>query len=92
MSGKTINKEKKAEIINKFAKKPSDTGSTEVQIALLTSRINEINGHFATHKKDFHSKQGLLKMIGKRKSLLNYLKKVDVAGYTKLISSLELRK
>jgi small subunit ribosomal protein S15 len=92
MAGKTETKNKKAATISKFGRKAQDTGSPEVQVALLTQRINELNGHFATHKKDHHSRQGLLKMVGQRRSLLNYLRKTDTKRYTQLITALELRK
>ncbi len=92
MAGKTVIKEKKAAIVKKFAQGSSDTGSTEVQVALLTNHINELNEHFKGHPKDHHSKRGLLKMVGQRRRLLNYLKKSDTKRYSQLISSLELRK
>jgi small subunit ribosomal protein S15 len=92
MAGKTVIKEKKAEIVKKFARASSDTGSPEVQVALLTSRINELNGHFKDHMKDHHSRRGLLKMVGQRRSLLSYLKKTDLKRYTTLIQTLDLRK
>ena len=75
----------KKQIIEKFARKERDTGSPEVQIALLTQRINHLNEHLQTHKKDFHSRRGLLKMIGKRRNLLGYLKLKDIERYRKLI-------
>jgi small subunit ribosomal protein S15 len=92
MAGKTTLRNKKAEVIKKFAQGANDTGSTEVQVALLTSHINELNQHFATHPKDHHSKRGLLKMVGQRRRLLNYLKSSDAKRYSSLIQSLELRK
>ena len=70
----------------------NDTGSPEVQIALLTWRINHLNDHLKTHKKDFHSRRGLLKMVGQRRGLLNYLTKIDIARYRTLIAKLNLRK
>ncbi|HHT83653.1 MAG: 30S ribosomal protein S15 [Christensenellales bacterium] len=82
----------KKQIIEKFARKERDTGSPEVQIALLTQRINHLNEHLQTHKKDFHSRRGLLKMIGKRRNLLGYLKLKDIERYRKLIAELGLRK
>jgi small subunit ribosomal protein S15 len=82
----------KAEIINKFARTSGDTGSTEVQVALLTHHINELNEHFKTHPKDYHSKRGLLKLVGQRKKLLGYLKTSDQQRYSQLIQALELRK
>ncbi|MCC7442060.1 MAG: 30S ribosomal protein S15 [Bdellovibrionales bacterium] len=85
-------KSTKAEIVKKFGKTATNTGSPETQIALLTHRINTLNGHFKTNAKDHHSNRGLLKMIGQRKSLLAYLKRTDVKRYSALISSLDLRK
>lgn len=82
----------KAEIIREFGKTEADTGSTEVQIALLTEKINHLTGHLKTHKKDHHSRLGLLKMVGQRKRLLNYLTKKDLDGYRALIAKLGLRK
>lgn len=82
----------KAEIIAKFATHEGDTGSPEVQIALLTERINHLNEHLSTHKQDNHSRRGLLKMVGKRRALLEYLKSVDIERYRSLIAALELRK
>ena len=82
----------KQEIIAKYALHEGDTGSPEVQIALLTARINHLNEHFKTHAKDFHSRRGLLKMVGQRKGLLNYIKSKDVVKYRELIASLGLRK
>jgi small subunit ribosomal protein S15 len=92
MAGKTQLKNKKAEIVKKFARANTDTGSPEVQVALLTRHINDLNEHFKTHQKDHHSKRGLLKMVGQRRKLLTYLKGKDQKRYTQLISSLELRK
>ena len=92
MAGKTALRNKKAEVMKKFARSPKDTGGTEVQVALLTQHINELNQHFATHKKDHHSKRGLLKMVGTRRRLLNYLKSEDTKRYSALIVALELRK
>ncbi len=92
MSGKTVVKEKKAGIVKKYALSSSDTGSPEVQVALLTGHINELNEHFKIHPKDHHSRRGLLKMVGQRRRLLNYLKISDQRRYTQLIQSLELRK
>lgn len=84
--------EDKAKVIEEYRLKEGDTGSPEVQVALLTHRINELTGHFKTHKKDFHSRTGLLKLVGKRRGLLNYLKKKDVQRYRDLIERLKLRK
>lgn len=83
---------KKSEIIEKYKVHPSDTGSSEVQIALLTDRIKYLTEHFKTHKKDHHSRQGLLKLVGQRRSLLDYLKKKDITKYRSLIQDLGIRK
>lgn len=83
---------KKNEIIEKFKTHPTDTGSSEVQIALLTDRIQYLTEHFKVHKKDHHSRQGLLKLVGQRRSLLDYLKKKDVAKYRQILQDLGLRK
>ena len=82
----------KAEIIKEFGKFEGDTGSTEVQIALLTEKINHLTEHLRTHKKDFHSRLGLLKMVGQRKRLLAFLTKKDLEGYRSLIARLGIRK
>lgn len=82
----------KDQIIKEFGRKEGDTGSPEVQIALLTARINELNDHLKTHKKDHHSRRGLLKMVGRRRNLLGYLKSRDLEGYRALIVKLGLRK
>ena len=87
-----ITKDKKTEVIEKFARKEGDTGSPEVQIAILTERIRELNEHFSRNPKDHHSRRGLLKMVGRRRSLLAYLKKKDIEAYRKLIADLGLRK
>ncbi|TVM18962.1 30S ribosomal protein S15 [Oceanidesulfovibrio indonesiensis] len=84
--------EDKAEVIEKYKTKDDDTGSPEVQVALLTHRISYLTEHFKTHKKDYHSRTGLLKLVGQRRKLLNYLKKKDVQRYRDLIQRLELRK
>lgn len=84
--------EKKKDIIAKFQQHEGDTGSPEVQIALLTTRINELTEHFKTHKKDHHSRRGLLKLVGQRRALLNYLKKNDVNRYRKILEQLGLRR
>ncbi len=84
--------EKKQEIIKNFRRDEKDTGSSEVQIALLTERINELTEHLKVHKKDNHSRRGLLKMVGKRRNLLNYLAKKDEASYKALVEKLGLRK
>ncbi|MEW6170995.1 MAG: 30S ribosomal protein S15 [Candidatus Omnitrophota bacterium] len=85
-------KEKKQEAIGKFKRHSKDTGSTEVQIAVLTSRINQLTDHFKNHKKDFHSRRGLLMLVGKRRRLLTYLKKEDSKKYEDLLGKLNLRK
>ena len=87
-----LTKEKKTEIIKKYQLEANDTGSVEVQVALLTERINDLNEHLKVHKHDFHSNRGLLKMVGQRKSLLNYLAKNDVQRYRALVKKLGLRK
>ena len=87
-----ISKEKKAEIIAAYGRTPNDTGSPEVQIALLTERINELTAHLKENPKDHHSRKGLLMMVGKRRSLLQYLMKNDLEGYRELIKKLGLRK
>jgi small subunit ribosomal protein S15 len=92
MAGKTAVKEKKSQIVKKHARTATDTGSPEVQVALLTSHINELNEHFKVNPKDHHSRRGLLKMVGQRRRLLSYLKISDQKRYTQLIQSLELRK
>ena len=84
--------EKKQEIIKNFRRDEKDTGSSEVQIALLTERINELTEHLKVHKKDNHSRRGLLKMVSKRRNLLNYLAKKDEASYKALVEKLGLRK
>ncbi|MBS7528003.1 MAG: small subunit ribosomal protein [Clostridiales bacterium] len=87
-----MTKDQKQEIIEKFKTHPTDTGSPEVQIAILTFRINELNGHLSIHKKDHHSRRGLLKMVGKRRNLLGYLKDNNLEKYRALIAELNLRK
>lgn len=82
----------KTEIINKYATTPGDTGSVRVQVALITHRLNYLLDHFKANKKDHHSRRGLLKMVGRRKRLLEYLKKKDLQGYRDLIAELGLRK
>lgn len=84
--------DKKAAIIAEYGKNPTDTGSPEVQVALLTTRINELNEHLKVHAKDHHSRRGLLKMVGQRRRLLAYLKEKDIARYRSLIERLGLRK
>ena len=87
-----ISKEKKAEIIAAYGRTHNDTGSPEVQIALLTERINELTEHLKSNMKDHHSRRGLLKMVGQRRGLLEYLKKNDVEAYRSLIARLGIRK
>ncbi|MDD6211666.1 MAG: 30S ribosomal protein S15 [Clostridiales bacterium] len=87
-----ISKEKKAEIIAEFGRTPNDTGSPEVQVALLTERIVELTAHLKDHPKDHHSRRGLLMMVGQRRGLLDYLKKNDIEAYRSLIARLGIRK
>jgi ribosomal protein S15, bacterial/organelle len=84
--------DQKKAVIDEHAKHEGDTGSPEVQIALLTARIQDLTGHFKEHKKDFHSRQGLLKLVGRRRNLLNYLKKTDIQRYRTTLERLGLRK
>ena len=88
----SLTAEAKREIVAKHGRGDADTGSTEVQVALLTARINELTEHLREHKKDHHSRRGLLKLVGRRRRLLNYLQKRDVEGYRKLIGELGLRR
>ena len=87
-----MDKNTKAEIISKFATHEGDTGSPEVQIALLTYRINHLTEHLKIHHKDHHSRRGLLQMVGTRRSLLNYLKDLDIERYRNILAQLEIRK
>ena len=87
-----ISKEKKAEIMAEYGRTPNDTGSPEVQIAILTYRIRELTEHLKAHPKDHHSRRGLLKMVGQRRGLLQYLAKNDLEGYRALIAKLGIRK
>lgn len=87
-----MTKERKTEIIKTFGRDDKDTGSSEVQIALLTERINELTEHLKVHKKDNHSRRGLLQMVGKRRNLLNYLSKNDLPKYREIVEKLNLRK
>ncbi len=87
-----ITAEMKKEIIAKYGKNPEDTGSPEVQIALLTARISDLTEHLKVHKKDHHSRRGLLKMVGQRRGLLDYLKRKDIERYRAVIEKLGLRK
>jgi small subunit ribosomal protein S15 len=92
MSVSTAVREKNAEIVAKFGGSAKNTGSAEVQVALITNRIHEINEHLSKLKKDHHSRRGLLKLVGQRRRILAYLKDKDSARYTKLIQALDLRK
>ena len=87
-----LTKEERQSIVTKFGKSPTDTGATEVQVALITERINYLTGHLKTHKHDHHSRRGLLMLVGQRRRLLNYLTKKDLEGYRALIKELGLRK
>lgn len=87
-----LTKESKSELIQKYQLKEGDTGSPEVQIAILTERINNLNDHLQKNKKDHHSRRGLLKMVGQRRGLLNYLKTKDIERYRAIIEKLSLRK
>jgi len=88
----SITAERKAALIKEYATKEGDTGSPEVQVAILTERINNLTGHFKDHKKDNHSRRGLLPLVSSRRSLLDYLKKKDEGRYTKLIGALGIRR
>ena len=87
-----ITKERKAELVKRFGKNEKDSGNTKVQIAILTDEINDLTEHLKVHIHDFHSKRGLQMMVGKRRSLLDYLKKTDVVSYRKTIEALGIRK
>ncbi len=87
----TISKERKAELIKEFGKNEHDSGSAEVQVAILTDRIKELTEHMKSHKKDFHTRRGLLMLVGKRRRLLSYIKKNDVNNYRELIAKLGIR-
>jgi len=87
-----LDKGKKLDIMNKFKRRDGDTGSTEVQIALLTERINQLTEHMGANRHDYHSQRGLLKLVGKRRRLLTYLSREDVSRYRSLIAKLGLRK
>ncbi|ELA08881.1 30S ribosomal protein S15 [Moraxella macacae 0408225] len=87
-----LTNEQRAEIIAKFKQSENDTGSPEVQVALLTARINDLQSHFKEHKADHHSRRGLIRMVNSRRSLLDYLKRKDVERYSKLINELGLRR
>ena len=88
----TMTAERKVALVKEYATKPGDTGSPEVQVAILTERITYLTDHFKTHKKDNHSRRGLLTMVSKRRSLLDYLKRIDDARYQTLIQRLEIRR
>ena len=88
----TLTQETKAEIVARWGASPTDTGDTRVQIALLTARINDLTEHLRTHRKDHHSRRGLLMLVGKRRRLLNYLQRHDLEGYRELIRELGLRR
>ena len=88
----TLTQERKAEITAQFGASPQDTGNTRVQVALLTERINQLTEHLRTHKKDHHSRRGLLMLVGRRRRLLNYLQRTDLEGYRSLVRELGLRK
>ena len=88
----SLGAEKKASIVSQYARSENDTGSPEVQVALLSNRINDLSGHFKDHIHDHHSRQGLLRMVSQRRKLLDYLKNKDIQRYRDLISSLGLRK
>ncbi len=87
-----MTKEEKQELIKNFGSNEKDSGKAEVQVALLTKRINDLTGHFNVHKKDHHSRRGLLTMVGKRRRLLNYLMKKDIERYRAIIKELNIRK
>jgi small subunit ribosomal protein S15 len=88
----SITAERKTALVNEYAQKSGDTGSPEVQVAILTERINNLTGHFKTHTKDNHSRRGLLKLVSQRRSLLDYLKKKDEGRYRTLIEKLGIRR
>jgi small subunit ribosomal protein S15 len=88
----TLSVEQKQDVVQKYARVKGDTGSPEVQVALLSARISDLSGHFEQHKKDHHSRRGLLKLVNQRRSLLDYLKRKDEPRYTKLIAELGLRR
>ena len=88
----SITAERKTELVKQFAQKEGDTGSPEVQVALLSERIKNLSEHLSTHAKDFHSRRGLLMMVGQRRRLLDYLKRIDTSRYEQLVQRLELRR
>lgn len=87
-----VTKEQKAQILKKFKRGDLDTGSPEVQVALMTARINELTAHFTMHKKDFHGRRGLVSIVSQRRKLLDYLRRTNLKGYETLIKDLEIRK
>lgn len=87
-----LTKEKKTELVGKFGASDTDTGSTEVQVAMLTARINDLTEHLRSHKKDHHSRRGLLMLVGRRRRLLRYLERTDLEGYRALVADLGLRR
>jgi small subunit ribosomal protein S15 len=87
-----VTKETKAQIVKKFKTADLDTGSSQVQVALLTARINDLTTHFATHKKDFHGRRGLVTLVNQRRKLLDYLHRTDAPAYQALIKALDIRK
>lgn len=88
----SLDKEKKKELINKYKQHENDSGSPEVQIAIISGRLDSLSSHFQTHKKDYHSRRGLLRLVGQRRSLLDYLKKIKKERYEKIIGQLGIRK
>jgi small subunit ribosomal protein S15 len=88
----TLTKERKRELVEKFGHSPADTGKAEVQVALLTRRINDLNQHLRVHRKDHHSRRGLLMLVGRRRRFLNYLQRTDLERYRALVRELGLRK
>jgi small subunit ribosomal protein S15 len=88
----SLTQEQKAELITKFGDSPTDTGKTEVQVAMLTARINQLTDHLRTHRKDHHSRRGLLMLVGQRRRFLNYLQRTDLERYRSLVRELGLRK
>jgi small subunit ribosomal protein S15 len=88
----TLTKDRKQELVDKYGQSSTDTGSTEVQVALLTERINELTEHLRTHKKDHHSRRGLLMLVGRRRRLLRYLERTDLERYRGLVADLGLRR
>lgn len=87
-----VTKEQKEQLLKKFRRNELDTGSSEVQVALLTARINEMSSHFAEHKKDVHGRRGLVRAVNQRRKLLDYLKRTDAAKYAKVLNDLNIRK